>query len=211
MLEGQPEPTTLAALTLLCGLHENTVRGHLDALHRDGLVSRERAAPGGRGRPAWLWSAVNPVETSEYAALAAALAGTIRRTSNDPVADAVEAGRDWGRHQTRSRRAAGHASTGTRRTAAAARREVVALLDDAGFAPRTDARATRVALTRCPLLEAARRDTDVVCGVHLGLVQGALDELGVDDDRTRLLPFAEPGACVLHLRARDRARDEGKP
>jgi hypothetical protein len=35
--------------------------------------------------------------------------------------------------------------------------------------------------------------------VHLGIVRGALDRLGGDPEPTALLPFAEPGACRLHL------------
>jgi hypothetical protein len=42
----------------------------------------------------------------------------------------------------------------------------------------------------------------VVCGVHLGIVRGALEEYGADSDRTDLQPFAEPGACRLDLLTR---------
>ncbi|MGN6131795.1 MAG: transcriptional regulator, partial [Nocardioidaceae bacterium] len=76
--------------------------------------------------------------------------------------------------------------------------EVVALLDDIGFAPEADDRNTVVRLPRCPLLEAAHKNPDIVCSVHLGLVRGALEEYGGDPDGTDLLPFAEPGACRLH-------------
>jgi predicted ArsR family transcriptional regulator len=79
---------------------------------------------------------------------------------------------------------------------------VVRLLDDVGFSPETDDRATTVRLTRCPLLETAKEYPDVVCGVHLGIARGALEEYGADSTRTDLLPFAEPGACRLHLLTR---------
>jgi predicted ArsR family transcriptional regulator len=81
---------------------------------------------------------------------------------------------------------------------------VVSLLDAVGFAPQPDARSSTVRLTRCPLLEAAHKHPDVVCGVHLGLARGALEEYGADPDGTELLPFAEPGACRLHLMRRSR-------
>ncbi|MET4224435.1 helix-turn-helix transcriptional regulator [Oerskovia enterophila] len=89
--------------------------------------------------------------------------------------------------------------------ASAARHEVVDLLDRLGFAPQADGDAASVALTRCPLLEAAYRNPEVVCAVHLGLAQGALERLGAPREGTSLLPFAEPGACRLHLRSTDRA------
>ena len=40
---------------------------------------------------------------------------------------------------------------------------------------------------------------EVVCSVHLGIVRGALDTWGTTSDETSLVPFAEPGACLLHL------------
>ncbi|MBE7700297.1 helix-turn-helix domain-containing protein [Oerskovia sp. Sa1BUA8] len=94
--------------------------------------------------------------------------------------------------------------------ASAARHEVVDLLDRLGFAPQADDDAASVALTRCPLLEAAYRNPEVVCAVHLGLAQGALERLGAPREGTSLLPFAEPGACRLHLRPAD-GPPEGAP
>jgi predicted ArsR family transcriptional regulator len=80
-----------------------------------------------------------------------------------------------------------------------ARRHVVALLDDIGFSPEADEQAVSARLTRCPLLDAARRFPDVVCAVHLGIVRGALDEYDADPSAAELLPFSEPGACRHHL------------
>lgn len=100
--------------------------------------------------------------------------------------------------------------SGAKKAAAAVsvRREVVALLDRLGFAPGPDARVNVVKLRRCPLLEAAHKNPEVVCGVHLGLVRGALDALGADPEQTELTalePFSEPGACRLDLLPRGRA------
>lgn len=194
-LQALAEPTTLAALAAAAGLHENTVRDHVDALVDDGLVARSAAPPSGRGRPAWLYQATraDPEAASEYAGLAAALASAIHHRSATPVEDALKAGRTWGHDLARAKQAA------PERSSTGARRRVVGLLADLGFAPEADSRAAEVRLTRCPLLDAAQRYPDVVCAVHLGLTQGALDEYGADPDRASLLPFAEPGACLLHL------------
>lgn len=198
ILRAQAEPTTLGALARSAGLHENTVREHLEALVERGLATRFTAPPTGRGRPAWLYEAtdgdVGP--TSEYAGLASALAEAIHHRSPAPVDDALAAGRSWGRDLALERGAA------PEKSAIAARRKVVDLLDDLGFAPEADARSASVRLTRCPLLEAAHRYPDVVCGVHLGLAQGALEQYGADGSDAELVPFAEPGACRLHLTAR---------
>lgn len=196
IVRAQPEPTTLAALVSATGLHANTLREHLEGLVKNRLVRRHRAEPSGRGRPAWLYEATEADDQSsrsEYAGLASTLASAIHRTSSSPREDAIIAGTEWGHQLARD----------TRRTPAkghpAARREVIALLDDLGFAPQSDARAAVVKLTRCPLLEAAHRYPDVVCGVHLGIVRGALEERGTDATRSELFPFSEPGACRLEL------------
>lgn len=191
-LRDQPEPLTLAALVAATDLHENTVREHLDGLLHAGLVRRHRAEPSGRGRPAWLYESTAAASPgSEYAGLAAALAGTIARTSPDPARTATTAGEDWGHELARDR------GTGPT-TPQEARRRVLELLDDLGFEPEADpAEPADVRLTRCPLLEAAHRHPEVVCAVHLGIVRGALEEYGADPAGAALTPFAEPGACRL--------------
>ncbi len=213
VLIDQPEPCTVGALSALTRQHPNTIREHLDALVAGRLATRTRAPAQGRGRPAWLYSATPDVGSdqgaSDYAGLASALAAQISRTSGEPGADAIEAGRGWGRDLVRRSHAGAELSEGypahdqpRAPSAVAARREVVALLEELGFAPSPDARSAVIKLRRCPLLEAAHEYPEVVCGVHLGIVRGALDELGNDPERTErtaLQPFSEPGACRLDL------------
>ena len=210
----QPEPCTVAALSALIGQHPNTIREHLDKLVSGALVVRTRSAVQGRGRPAWLYSAAREVGSDqgnrEYSALASALAAHIERTSPQPALDAIEAGWMWG--QALAREAQVSQGQGSDRaapsSAVAARRKVVALLDELGFAPTTDRRISVVKLHRCPLLEAAHRNPQVVCSVHIGMVRGALEELGADPERTAestLQPFSEPGACRLDLLRRSTA------
>ena len=57
-----------------------------------------------------------------------------------------------------------------------------------------------IRLRHCPFLELAEGYDQVVCAIHLGLMQGALTGLGAPVTATRLEPFAEPGACLAHLR-----------
>lgn len=198
-LQQQVDPVPLPALTAATGLHINTVREHLDALERAGLVRRQRSEPNGRGRPAWCYQALDArpgQDDSEYLGLAATLASFIARTSDSPHEDAVAAGTEWGRDLARERSTAGHDG---RRDHRDEHRRVVHLLADIGFAPTTDAEHRVVRLTRCPLLETARAYPEVICGVHLGIVRGALAEYGADPVRADLTPFAEPGACRLDL------------
>ena len=199
LLAQQTTPCTVGALAASLRQHTNTVREHLDGLVEAGLVERTRAASRGRGRPAWLYAAVagGPAARGarEYAGLATALAAQIARSAADPTADAVEAGRGWGRDLVRQ------ADLPRAVSDRAAREEVVELFADLGFAPDVDEGNGVVHLRRCPLLEAAHRYPGVVCGVHLGMTQGAMEELGVDPGGATLEPFAERGACLLRLGA----------
>lgn len=195
-LESQAEPATLGALTTATGLHANTLREHLDALVDQGMVRRQRAEPRGRGRPAWLYERTDAdpqSEASEYAGLAVTLAAAMHRGSGSPGEDAVAAGVEWGRKLARG----GATRPGADEKSPRAR--VLDLLDDLGFVPEPDEEFATVRFTRCPLLQAADSYPDVVCGVHLGIVRGALAEFGATATGAVLLPFAEPGACLLEL------------
>jgi predicted ArsR family transcriptional regulator len=208
LLIDQPEPCTVGTLSALTRQHPNTIREHLNALVDDRLAVRTGDPGQRRGRPAWLYGTPPEVGSGpgawEYAGLASALAAHLARTSRQPRADAIEVGRMWGRELVR-RSSGGDGLTSCAAvapSAVAARREVVTVLDELGFAPSPDARVGVVKLRRCPLLEAAHQQPEVVCAVHLGIVRGALDELGADPgrtERTALQSFSELGACRLDL------------
>lgn len=208
LLIDQPKPCTVNTLSTLTRQHSNTIREHLDGLVDDQLAVRTRTPTQIRGRPAWLYSSTtefNPAQGSrEYAGLAFALAGQIARKSRQPHADAIETGQIWGRELARQSQMS-HGSlpdAAMRPSAIVIRRKVVTLLAELGFAPSPDAHLKVIRLHRCPLLEAARQYPEIVCGVHLGIVSGALNEFGADPDQTErsaLRPFSEPGACRLEL------------
>lgn len=199
-LRSQPRPATVTVLAASTSLHPNSVREHLDTLVRAGLATRARQEPHGRGRPGWTYEATAALtEASEYASLAVALSSALAHTSARPSRDAEVAGVQWGRELARGRGAAPTSAT-------AARARAVELLDDLGFEPLQDEAApSSVLLTRCPLLEAARRNPGVVCSVHLGMLRGVLDEYGADSTGCALEPFAEPGACRVVIPAAERA------
>ena len=196
-LAEQPEPCTVSAIAAILHQHTNTTREHLDGLVRLDFAVRERGVADGPGRPPWRYQCVEEYETSssaaEYAGLASALADQIARTSSDPHGDALAAGQSWGKTLIARDDAPPAAAIEP------ARKTVVELLERLEFSPEPSADGTTVRLRRCPLLEAAYRNPDIVCAVHLGLVQGALSELGMSPDGTSLLPFAEKGACRLHF------------
>lgn len=192
-------PLGSAELARDLGVHPNTVRFHLDALVGAGLVERVEGERGVPGRPALRFAAVPGMDRTgprRYGQLARALAGAL-----DGVPDggtrALEAGREWGREAaTASRERA--AGPGDRSVGA-----LMALLDELDFDPvlldgGPDG-GRRVGLRRCPFFEVATTASSVVCPVHLGLMQGALQVWGGDVGVDRLHPFEEPDLCVAHL------------
>jgi predicted ArsR family transcriptional regulator len=66
-----------------------------------------------------------------------------------------------------------------------------------------DGRQYRVCLHRCPFREMAQHHQEMVCSLHLGLMQGALDQMRALVTADRLEPFAEPNLCITHLAARE--------
>lgn len=76
---------------------------------------------------------------------------------------------------------------------------VVRLLGDIGFAPELSPDRMAISLHRCPFRELAERHPDVVCGAHLGMIQGALAQLGAPVSATGLLPFVQPDLCIITL------------
>jgi hypothetical protein len=51
--------------------------------------------------------------------------------------------------------------------------------------------------------DVAQRHQDVICSLHLGLMQGALARLRAPLGADKLVPFVEPGLCVAQLTARE--------
>ncbi|WP_298458181.1 metalloregulator ArsR/SmtB family transcription factor [uncultured Cellulomonas sp.] len=184
------------------GLHPNTVRFHLERLADDGLITRQVRRSGEPGRPPLTYLAT-PVPDAhrshrDFARLAEVLAQVVARTSTDPAAAAVEAGRSWGLSRTPGRTAP------TDTTAAV--KELARTLDEDGFAPKisTDDHDghTIVWQRHCPYLEVAQTHQDVVCSVHLGLMRGVLERLQAPVDVERLVSLASPVGCAAHLTSR---------
>ena len=84
---------------------------------------------------------------------------------------------------------------------------MVELLEDIGFAPEPDPGSGMITLHACPFREVAETHPEVACAVHLGLMQGALAELGAPSMTTRLEPFVTPRQCRAHLDADPTAQE----
>jgi predicted ArsR family transcriptional regulator len=156
---------------------------------------RHQAPVEGRGRPRWLYGAASADAVDENAELAAALAWRLAHQERNPLAAARDVSRHWAQQIIARHRLV------RRPTSRAGRAQVVEVLEDLGYAPQPDDRLDRVELTRCPLLQVASDVPEVVCNVHIGLVEELLEASGADPTRVTLKPFARPGSCALRLLA----------
>ncbi len=183
MLDDLGDDVPLAELARRIGGHPNATRAHLEALVEDGLAEARPRPSSGPGRPALGWSlteagrraiAGDPAATA-YAEIVAAVVAHL-----DEIPDAEGLARSIGQ------------TWGADRVTAPSPASLVEALTDLGFDPEVDGDGIR--LRSCPILDAAQANPRVVCAIHAGLVFGASG-----NERTRLRPFAEPGACRIDV------------
>jgi len=184
-------PTTAAVLADRLDVHVNTVRFHLDHLVEAGRVeSAPLAQKGAPGRPPLAYRIIprmNPSGPRRFVELAQVLVADLAEEP-DARGRAVGLGRTWGR------RVAAEGAVGSGVDA------LVDVLDDLDFAPEpADGPASTIRLRHCPFLELTEERTDVVCPMHLGLMQGVLQEWGSDVTVTDLEAFVEPDLCLVHV------------
>ncbi len=204
----------MEALARASSLHVTTVRHHLAVLVRAGLVHIEDVRSGRRGRPARRYVVApstttalalgSPLPSADgppqpqggYRTLAALLAEELATGDGATAERAAAAGRRWA-----SRLRPAHDRKLPRGlTPAQASTVITELLQDSGFAPQL-ARGTGVlTLTSCPFLDVAQQHPTVVCGIHGGMIAGALDALGASTVTAELRSFTDPPVCQVILR-----------
>jgi predicted ArsR family transcriptional regulator len=199
VLKAATAPLSIVQIADQLGVHPNTVRFHLDTLIENRQI--EPVPPDRRrpGRPPLLFRAVrgmDPTGPRHYRLLAEVLTHSLAN-GPDPGARAIEAGRAWGRRLAPS--AADDCDAAGEEEGI---QQLVSLLDDLGFAPErqdADGQVVQVGLRHCPFLELAETRAQIVCPVHLGLMQGAMAAWGAPLTVDRLEAFVEPDLCVAHL------------
>lgn len=199
LLRASPDPMSIAGIADVLGVHPNTVRFHLDSLVADGQAELVELGRKGPGRPPLMFRAVRQMDrggTRHYRLLAEILA-TAFAAERDPGPKALAAGRAWGQKMD----AELHPSRDDADGAEQAIAHLMDVLDELGFAPerRVSNGQQQVGLRHCPFLELAENRSSVVCPVHLGLMQGAMETWGAPVSVDRLDPFVEPDLCLAHL------------
>ncbi len=183
------------------GLHVATARSHLEILVGAGLAERFREERLARGRPRVIYRAADDDANTGgggYRFLAELLASMIEAGVTNPARKAEAAGVAWGRELVERARPL------TRLPRAEAVRRVQHMLNEIGFAPEVvvDRDGERILLHRCPFRDVAVDHQGVVCSAHLGLIKGALDQLGASADATTLRPLVTPTLCIADLKRR---------
>jgi predicted ArsR family transcriptional regulator len=164
-------------------LHQNTIRWHLGVLTDAGLVHATPERRHGRGRPSVVHRLTGEGIArgrDEYRLLATMLTDVVAADGNGE-ARAYEAGLRWGRHlqQAEPDASIGH------------------LLDREGFA--AEQHGDQVEMRRCPFYALAEGSPQVICTLHHGIIDGALNEAGSEQAVERLDPFVAPGLCIARL------------
>ncbi|MFI0353293.1 helix-turn-helix transcriptional regulator [Actinomadura sp. 9N407] len=193
-------PLTAQEAAERTGLHLNTARFHLDGLVEAGLAERAAEARSQPGRPRTLYHASASEDgVRSYQLLAQILTSLIAGTMPDPTASATQAGHAWGRYLTD--RPAPFEQLDSERILD----RLTDLLTKIGFQAQTDTDRDPVLikLVHCPFREIAERHQDIICPLHLGLIQGALAEMNAPITAERLDPLVEPNLCLAHLHHND--------
>ena len=198
LLRAAGSPAGVREIADRAGLHSNTARFHLDALVDAGLAARAPKPRTTPGRPSMAYRAVEgggPAGRRRYRLLAEMLTSLIAGVMPKPGEAAAEAGREWGGYLTERPPPYQRPGVGE------AVERLTATMAEIGFAPQAVAGRTQyqLRLRRCPFREVAENHQDVVCPLHLGLMQGALAQMRAPLTVDRLEPFAEPSLCIAYL------------
>ncbi len=216
LLRAADTPVGVQEIAERAELHPNTARFHLDGLVEAGMVERYSESSGQPGRPRTVYRARPAAAATgqrSYRLLAEMLTTLIAEHVPQPEAAATEAGRVWGGYLTQ------RPAPFDRVDAHEAVERLVGVLSEIGFDPASDTpppasgreekTGLRVRLRHCPFREVAERHQDVVCALHLGLMQGTLGELRAPVSADRLEPFVEPSLCIAHLGTKAATRSGG--
>jgi predicted ArsR family transcriptional regulator len=197
LLRRSDTPLDVYQLAEATGLHITTVRFHLDVLARAELIIVQKTPRTTPGRPRTVYAArTEETPPDGYRPLAAVLAANFGPTPRTRRRRAEKVGQDWATSLI--------PATDAVATPDEAAQRIVDLFAEMNFdpeladpAPGTGEREIR--LRACPYRDVARDQPDVVCAIHLGLLQGAIAQLGDPATRVRLEPFVKPHLCLAYL------------
>lgn len=171
-LARSPAPLATAEIADHLDLHVNTVRPHLERMREVGLLELHTASTGGVGRPQHRYALAPDapslgIEPPLFPTLARMLLQMAAEVGADRT-DANQAGRDQGRRDAK-RHARGEGEDA-----------LVIELAELGFDPEVveDDGGTTIGFAHCPFSELAEANPELVCGMHQGMVEGFVEQIG---------------------------------
>jgi predicted ArsR family transcriptional regulator len=191
-------PRTTAEISEVLKLHPNTVRPHLERMREAGLVVVEVTARGEVGRPQHRYSiaadapslGLEPPTMPVLATMVLSMAARIGASG----ADAEQVGSEEG-----ARRAMPYADSPSSLEA------IVSDLDRLGFDPLVsdgpDEDTAIVAFGHCPFADLAAHHTELVCGLHRGMVAGFAHAMG-DAEVAEFCTLVHRTPCQVAIRSR---------
>jgi len=191
----------------MVGIHANTARFHLESLVDAGMATREAEASAQPGRRRILYSGTLPNQTHEraqgYRLLAQILTSTIAAKFPEARSEMYEAGMQWGSYLT-SRPAPFEVLDEKEID-----QRVMDKLDALWFAPELcETPRPHLLLHNCPFIESARSAPEIVCRLHIGMVNGSLAELRSTQRVVELHPLVRPHLCQAWLGAAEDLGDQ---
>ncbi|MBP2450175.1 helix-turn-helix transcriptional regulator [Mycolicibacterium lutetiense] len=188
------EPVSREDAAATTGIGRTLAAYHLDKLADAELLAVTYQRPDGRsgpgaGRPAKLYSLAErelaiSVPPRDYQLLAGILVASIEQDTDGAVRAVVEqAARDAG---TRAAHDAGG--------------DLIDALRGCGYLPRTEPDGG-ISLRNCPFHAVARDHLDVVCGLNLELIRGAIAASSSNTAKAELNP--RPGHCCVQVHDAD--------
>lgn len=198
---------TARELAAVVGVHTSTARFHLDQLVAAKTLGTGYERRGvGRPRKIYFIPETTPEQdvhqhNQSLQLLSQLLIDMLASGENSSSITPEEAGEKWARE---------HIDAHPNHTPATTPGEWLSklggltdVLHDWGYTPQISTTGDRdkanIRLTHCPFRDLARTNPTVVCGIHRGLMRGAMAELGETDTDVTLLPFDEGDTCVAHL------------
>jgi predicted ArsR family transcriptional regulator len=197
-LARSPRPRTTAEISELLKLHPNTVRPHLDRMREAGLVTVEITARGEVGRPQHRYAVspeapslgLEPPTMPVLASMVLAMAARIGASGADAEQIGIEEG---------TRRA------GPYQLSPSSLEALVSDLDRLGFDPLVgegpDEDTAVVAFGHCPFADMAAHHTEIVCGLHRGMVIGFTQAMG-DAEVSEFCTLVHRTPCQVAVRSR---------
>ncbi|MGD9961365.1 helix-turn-helix transcriptional regulator [Nocardioides sp.] len=191
---------TAGQLADALGLHPTTVRFHTDRLEAAGIIRSHLTTMFGVGRPRKVYAVADDEPEDDRTTYLVRLLQLMTESFNTG-ATPEEAGERWARHHLILTATSPAASPGSWLSKLG---PLVDVLQDWGYLPELTTteggRTCLITLTDCPFIDLARDNPAVVCGIHEGLVRGALHQLGEDDVAVSVTPFARPNQCDVQIK-----------